>query len=102
MIGKIQKQHLDPKFLLELKTGSATGNLDDALVNYIKKTDIIEKKQINPDIFDSVLAQINDVKAMFANYRLVKTNILKNELGCQVSIGWVDIKNRIFTVNTII
>ena len=80
MIGKIKKQHLDPALLLELQTGSASGDLSDALINYQRKDELIEKKQLNPNIFDAIALNLDDIEKKFNNYRLISAVIKETDL----------------------
>ena len=88
----------DFKDLANLKHG-----LDDPTDPMRKRTTVLDELKQSKTQKKIKTTLNNIIKDKFLNYEINNRDdvidLLKNELGCQVSMGWVDIKNRSFTTN---
>ena len=82
--GKIKEWHLDAELLRKLMSGG-NSNIEQALADYVKKTDIIPKEQLS----DAFLTEINSAHqaiytAIEATYRRKNIPITKEDLDAEV------------------
>ncbi len=77
--GKIKEWHLDQALLQKI---AANGSIDIATIleDYLKKTDIITREQLEPTLFDDVTDNIQDLQDALNAYRMKDTAITLEDI----------------------
>lgn len=93
MNGKIKEWHLDEDLLLKLIREGA--DIASVLTNYVKKTDIISKNQLNNDVFTEVNNRITVLISQLEKYRLINNPIAETDLTPSLQTKIRDLQNTV-------
>lgn len=72
---KIQEWHLAPELLQKISSGN--GDMALVLADYIKKTDLIDRTQLNDNCFTGILQQLQSIRE---NYRNKNIRITRDDM----------------------
>lgn len=94
---KIKEWHLDPELLQRLATGG-TIDISSVMSDYLKKTDVIRKAQLDDAIFTEITNDINAVQSLLDNYRKKQNQITAADLDTELTHRLEELETKINTV----
>lgn len=94
---KIKEWHLDPELLQRLATGG-TIDISSVMSDYLKKTDVIRKAQLDDAIFTEITNDINAVQSLLDNYRKKQNQITAADLDTELTHRLEELETKINTL----
>lgn len=91
--GKIKEWHLDPSLLTRIISNADPEMVASVLTNYIKKTDIITKNQLDPTFLAEINTSTQDISNLLWEYRKTTDPIARTDLDADLRTLLLDIED---------